>query len=268
MVASAIPECVEMQFAILGSGSKGNAVYIEQNRTGILIDNGFSGKELTARLATIGRTLDSISAICVTHEHNDHINGVGVVSRRCRAPVYANSATFAAAEKKIGTPYRFIEFATGDELAIQDLQVRSFPIAHDTADPVGFVITNGREYLGYCTDTGSVTKLMELRLAGCHGLILEFNHNLEMLKNGPYPASLQQRVRSRHGHLANEDAARFLKKLLHRKLRTTVLAHISETNNRPDLALEAAQASVGPDDAIELLVAEQARASRLISLTG
>ncbi|MFV0437569.1 MAG: MBL fold metallo-hydrolase [Desulfopila sp.] len=257
-----------MRFAILGSGSKGNAVYIEEGRTGILIDNGFSAKELGARLASIGRSLADITAVLLSHEHNDHAHGVGVVSRRCRVPLYANGPTFAAAASKIGTPHRFAEFVTGEELVIQDLQVRSFPVAHDTADPVGFVIGNGRKYLGYCTDTGSVSKLMELRLSGCHALILEFNHNLEMLKNGPYPEPLKQRVRSRHGHLANGDAACFLKKLLHRNLQTVVLAHISETNNRAALAMAAARATIGAAETIELLVAEQGRATPLISLDG
>jgi phosphoribosyl 1,2-cyclic phosphodiesterase len=255
-----------MQFSVLGSGSRGNSVYIEEGKTGILIDNGFSGKELAARLRAIGRTLEHISAICITHEHNDHVLGAGVISRRCRASVYANAGTVAGAEKKMGKAHRLVEFATGDELAIGDLQVRSFAISHDTADPVGFVISNGSEYLGYCTDTGKVSKLMELRLARCHGLILEFNHNLEMLKNGPYPLALQQRVRSSQGHLNNEDAALFLKNLIHPKLRVAVLAHLSETNNTPELARSAAASCLPPEHVIELLIAGQSRATPLISL--
>lgn len=265
--ASGIPGFAEMQFSVLGSGSRGNCVYIEEGKTGILVDNGFSGKEIEARLRAIGRTLDNIRAICTTHEHNDHVSGIGVISRRCKVPVYANSGTIARAEKKIGIPHSFVEFETGDALAIRDLQVRSFAISHDTADPVGFVISNGREYLGYCTDTGKVSKLMELRLARCHGLILEFNHNLEMLKNGPYPLVLQQRVRSSQGHLANEDAALFLKNLIHPRLQVTVLAHLSETNNTPELARSAAVPCFPPGHAGELLIAEQDRAIQLISLS-
>ena len=256
-----------MQFSVLGSGSRGNSVYIEEGKTGILIDNGFSGKEIEARLRAIGRSLEHISAICTTHEHNDHVSGVGVVSRRCRVPVYANAGTIAGAEKKIGKAHRFIEFATGDEFAIGDLQVKSFAISHDTADPVGFVICNGSEYLGYCTDTGKVSKLMELRLARCHGLILEFNHNLEMLKNGPYPLALQQRVRSNQGHLANEDAALFLKNLMHPKLQVAVLAHLSETNNTPELARSAAISCLPAGHETDLLIAGQDRPTRLISLS-
>lgn len=255
-----------MHFSVLGSGSKGNSVYIEAANTGILIDNGFSGKEVESRLRLIDRSLDNISAICVTHEHNDHVAGVGVLSRRCKVPIYANLGTMKGAEKRMGKPFGFVEFETGDEFQIQDLVVRSFRISHDTADPVGFVVSDGRKYLGYCTDTGKVSKLMELRLARCHGLILEFNHNLEMLKNGPYPLMLQQRVRSSQGHLENEDAALFLKNLVHHKLRTTVLAHLSETNNRPELAHAAAISSLPLDYDGELLLAEQQKPTRLISL--
>lgn len=255
-----------MRFSVLGSGSRGNCVYIEVGSTGILIDNGFSGKEIERRMSAVGRSLNNISAICITHEHNDHISGVGVLSRRCKVPVYANPGTFAGAEKKIGRPHKLVEFETGDELDIQDLQVRSFRVSHDTEDPVGFVVSNGSEYLGYCTDTGKVSKLMELRLARCHGLILEFNHNLEMLKNGPYPLTVQQRVRSSQGHLANEDAALFLKNLMHRKLRVAVLAHLSETNNTPELARAAAEPCFSPEHEADLLIADQLRPTSLISL--
>ncbi len=255
-----------MRFSVLGSGSRGNSVYIEEGATGILIDNGFSGKEVEKRLKVIGRSLENITAICLTHEHNDHINGVGVLSRRCKIPVYGNSGTFRGAEKTIGKLHRFEEFETGDELSINDFQVRSFRVSHDTEDPVGYVISNGSEYLGYCTDTGKVSKLMELRLARCHGLILEFNHNLEMLKNGPYPLVLQQRVRSSQGHLANEDAADFLKKLMHRKLQVTVLAHLSETNNSPELALAAAGPCFTDDCEAKLMLAKQDSPTQLVVL--
>ncbi len=256
-----------MRFSVIGSGSKGNCVYIESGNTGILIDNGFSGKEVESRLRSIGRSLDNIAAICVTHEHTDHVAGVGVLSRRCKVPVFANIGTIHGAEKKMGKPFGFVEFETGGEFQIEDLLVRSFRISHDTADPVGFVISNGSEYLGYCTDTGKVSKLMELRLARCHGLILEFNHNLEMLKNGPYPLMLQQRVRSSQGHLENEDAALFLKHLMHPRLRSTVIAHISETNNTPEIAHSAAKACFDPDHEGELLVAGQDKPTKLISLS-
>ncbi|WP_136805529.1 MBL fold metallo-hydrolase [Desulfosediminicola flagellatus] len=255
-----------MQFSVLGSGSRGNCVYIEEGKNGILIDNGFSGKEVEKRLSAIGRSLDNLTAICVTHEHNDHIAGVGVLSRRCKIPVYSNYGTFKGAENKMGKLHKLIEFGTGEDIEIQDLQVRSFRVSHDTADPVGFVVSNGSEYLGYCTDTGKVSKLMELRLAGCHGLILEFNHNLEMLKNGPYPLFLQQRVRSSQGHLSNEDAAEFLHNLMHRHLKVAVLAHLSETNNTPELASKAAGQCFSEEYKAKMVVARQETPTVLTAL--
>jgi phosphoribosyl 1,2-cyclic phosphodiesterase len=255
-----------MKFSVLGSGSRGNCVYIEEGKTRILIDNGFSGKEIEKRLKAIGRSLENISAICITHEHNDHIAGVGVLSRRCKIPIFSNPGTFKGAEKKVGKLHRLVEFETGDEIGINDIQVRSFRVSHDTEDPVGYVVSNGSEYLGYCTDTGKVSKLMELRLAGCHGLILEFNHNLEMLKNGPYPLVLQQRVRSSQGHLANEDAADFLKKLMHRNLQVAVLAHLSETNNSPELAFAAADPCFSSEYEAKLMLAKQDSPTELVVL--
>lgn len=255
-----------MRFSVLGSGSRGNSVYIESGKTGILIDAGFSGKELESRLKSVGRDLSNVHALCITHEHGDHIAGAGVISRRCKVPTYANPGTFAAAEKRMGKLFVRKEFETGDLVQIRDLQVRSFRISHDTADPVGFVVSNGKLSVGYCTDTGKVSHLIGRRLAGCNGLVLEFNHNLEMLKNGPYPLPLQQRVRSSRGHLCNEDGAAFLAELISDQLKTVVLAHLSDTNNSPDLARKAALQSVKEWGDAALLIASQDKASPLIEL--
>ncbi|MGW8193400.1 MAG: MBL fold metallo-hydrolase [Desulforhopalus sp.] len=233
-----------MRFAVLGSGSRGNSVYIESGKTGLLIDAGFSGKVISERLQAIGRDLSNVRGLCLTHEHNDHICGAGVLSRRCKIPTYANTGTFTAGERKMGKLHQRKEFATGDELQVGDLLLRSFRISHDTADPVGYVVTDGETSLGYLTDTGKISHLIERRLASCNGLILEFNHNLEMLRSGPYPLPLQQRVRSSQGHLSNDDGAKFLANLIGDHLRLVVLAHLSETNNRPQLARQAALESV------------------------
>lgn len=262
-----IPDYDKMRFSVLGSGSRGNSVYIESGKTGILIDGGFSGKELAKRLRFIERDLSHVKAICVTHEHNDHISGVGVVSRRCSIPVFANPGTFKAGEKRLGRLFQHLEFETGDRVEFQDLTIRSFRISHDTADPVGFVIGNDKLSLGYCTDTGKVSHLMERRLTGCNGLILEFNHNPEMLKNGPYPLSLQQRVRSSQGHLSNEDGAAFLKKVLSDQLQMIVLAHLSDTNNTPELAAIEAERILSNGRASEMIIASQNRPTPLITLS-
>ena len=255
-----------MRFAVLGSGSKGNSIYIEEGATAILIDNGFTGKELISRLAKIGRTLSNISAIFLTHEHNDHIAGAGVLSRRCSLPVYANEGTFLRGEAKLGKIFARMEFATGDILTLGGLQIHSFPISHDTADPVGYVVGNGKVKLGYCTDTGKITKLMRLRLAGCNAQIIEFNHDPEMLSNGPYPLDLQQRIRSNHGHLANATAAEFLGEIVHEQLQYAVLAHLSEVNNSPDLAYIEAHSTLGGYEQIQLVVAHQHSPTELFGL--
>jgi phosphoribosyl 1,2-cyclic phosphodiesterase len=254
-----------MNFSVLGSGSKGNSVYIESGKTKILIDAGFSGKEIATRLHSIGREIEELDAIFVTHEHHDHIQGVGVLSRRFQIPVYSNLETFKAGENVLGKLSCYSEFITGDTLQLQELQVRTFAVSHDAADPVGFIIDNGKVNLAYCTDTGKVSHLLRQRLMGCNGLVLEFNHDLQMLKDGPYSPALQQRVRSDHGHLANEDAASFLQTLLHEQLQHVILAHLSTTNNHPDLAMKAAKGVIG-DNLIQLRVATQSLATELMPL--
>jgi len=256
-----------MRFSVLGSGSRGNSVYIESGNSAILIDNGFSGKEVEARLHRIGRGLDRLNGIFITHEHGDHTGGVGVVSRRCHLPVYANGPTFAAAEKRLGKLHARVECEVGKTTVVQDLEIRSFSISHDAAEPVGYIISDGRVRLGYCTDLGKVTTLVRRHLQGCHGLILEANHDPDMLKNGPYPLYLQQRVKSNHGHLANGEAAEFLSDLLHDQLAHVVLAHLSETNNRPQLALQAVREVLREQQPLHSLrAADQGQPTELLVL--
>ena len=224
-----------MRFCVLGSGSKGNSTYISSGDTAILIDAGFSGVETARRLALIGVDISSLSAILITHEHGDHVRGVSVLSRRYDLTVFANKATLSKAGKTLDKLFSFQEFSTGKPFQIKDLEIRPFSISHDAADPVGFVVNNGKSSFGYCTDTGMVSRLVKHRLTGLNGLVLESNHDPDMLKTGPYPLELQQRVSSKTGHLANSDAACFLADILHDELEHVVLAHISETNNLPEI---------------------------------
>ncbi len=246
-----------MRFSVLGSGSRGNSVYIESGETSILIDAGFSGKELEKRLACIDRNLSQVRALCITHEHNDHICGAGIISRRHKIPVYINEGTFEAGCKKMGTLYDTKTFTTGESLQVGELAIRSFRVSHDTADPVGFVISNGTKSLGYCTDTGKTSHLIAQRLHSCHGVILEFNHDLQLLKLGPYPLPLQQRVRSSRGHLSNDDAGSFLSQLMGGTVREVVLAHLSEKNNTVALARHVAEESIQQWPEVNLHVASQ-----------
>jgi len=261
-----------MKFCVLGSGSKGNATYLKSGETRILIDAGMSGIELQRRLSTIGVELSEIDAILVTHEHNDHVHGVGVLSRRVKIPVHANSATFSAASKTVRKLFSYKEFETGVSFQIRNLEIHPFTISHDAQDPVGFRISDGRVSFGYCTDTGKVSQLIRHRLASCKGLVLESNHDVEMLQNGTYPPYLKQRIRSSQGHLDNEVAASFLKELLHEKLEHVVLAHLSEENNDPEIAYNAAMAAVGNNSYcreidLRISVANQYCAGELICLT-
>ena len=225
-----------MRFCVLGSGSKGNATFVEAGKTRLLIDAGFSGKEIERRLLAINVAPDSLAAILITHEHSDHVRGAAVLSRRYQLPVLVNDATLAAAGDFLADLPQRLGFITGNTFVFQDIQVHPFRVSHDTADPVGFLINDGRLILGYCTDTGTVSKLMQHRLSSCHGLVLEANHDPELLRSGPYPPALQQRVRGKSGHLANHDAAEFLSTILHDGLEHVVLSHISETNNRAEMA--------------------------------
>jgi phosphoribosyl 1,2-cyclic phosphodiesterase len=256
-----------MRFSILGSGSRGNSVFVESGKTKILIDAGFTSKVIESRLHSIGRELRDINALCLTHEHHDHISGAGVLSRKNKIPIYATPGTFCAGEKRLGNLFARKEFETGERLEIDDLMVRSFRVSHDTADPVGFVISDGKSSIGYCTDTGKISHLMAHRLRDCNALILECNHDLEMLKNGPYPWPLKQRVRSNMGHLSNEDAAACLADLIGTHLHIAVLAHLSETNNTPMLAREAVRAAVQQWGETTLFVAVQEKALPLIEIT-
>jgi len=261
-----------MKFCVLGSGSKGNATYLESGETRILIDAGMSGIELQRRLTSIGVELSEIDAILLTHEHNDHVHGVGVLSRRARIPVYANPATFSAASRTVQKLFSSSEFETGVSFQIRNLEIHPFAVSHDAQDPVGFRISDNGVSFGYCTDTGKISQLIRHRLAACSGLVLESNHDITMLQNGTYPPYLKQRIRSSQGHLDNEEASLFLKELLHEKLEHVVLAHLSEENNDPQIAYTAAVAALGnspdcKDMDIRVSVAEQKCAGELICLS-
>ena len=233
-----------MRFCVLGSGSKGNSTFVEAGETRLLIDAGFSGKEIARRLAAIDVDPQSLSAIIITHEHSDHTRGAAILSRRFKLPILVNASTLAAAGEVLSKPYELQEFVTGTSFTFRDFSIHPYRISHDAADPVGFVLTNGSIRMGYCTDTGVVSRLMQHRLSCCHGLVLESNHDPDLLRDGPYPLYLQQRVRSKQGHLTNDEAAQFLSDIMHQGLEHVVLSHLSETNNRPELAQAAVKAKM------------------------
>lgn len=224
-----------MRVCLLGSGSKGNSIYIESQKTRILIDAGLSARELKSRLEGIGGAGEDLNALLVTHEHTDHCRGVGPMARRYHLPVYLHPDTRRALPN-MGRIDDLREFDVGDAFALKDFQIETFPVTHDAAAPVGYTVETGEGKIGIATDLGIATRLVAQRLKGCRVLILESNHDEELLRDGPYPWPLKQRIRSNYGHLSNTASAQLLRELLWEGLEVVFLAHLSEVNNRPALA--------------------------------
>ncbi|MDR3419598.1 MAG: MBL fold metallo-hydrolase [Nevskia sp.] len=227
-----------IRFAYLGSGSKGNAAVVSTGGTTILLDCGLGLRETEQRLERLGLRAEELSGILVTHEHADHIAGVAPLAQRYRLPVWITAGSVAGWKEPPRELIRRIN--PHDPFRIGELQVRPYPVPHDAREPCQFVFGDGRFRLGVLTDAGSVTAHMRRVLSGCDALLLEFNHELEMLRQGPYPPPLKRRVAGDHGHLSNAQAADLLASLDRSRLQHLVLTHISETNNTPQHALRAA----------------------------
>lgn len=228
-----------MKFCLLASGSKGNCLYVEQDGKALLVDCGLSAKETMRRLELRGLNPSAIEGIVVTHEHSDHVRGVRVTANRLGGvPVMTTTGT--ATQAKWGGPLEVTSITAGREFRLAGFTLHPFTLPHDAADPVGLVLEGGGTRLGLATDLGQATKLAANRLTGCRALIIEANHDPILLAEGKYPPWLQQRIRSRHGHLSNQQGADFIARLHHADLAQVVLAHLSEENNDPDLALNLA----------------------------
>ncbi len=232
-----------MRVCLLASGSKGNAIFIESRECRVLIDAGLSAREIQARMAGIGVDPQSLHALLVTHEHSDHCRGLGPMARRFGLPVYLNPETRAALPN-LGRIDDLREFDSGDQIEFRDLSIRTFSLTHDAAAPVGFAIDTPEGQIGVATDLGVATRLVADRLRGCRVLVLESNHDETMLRDGPYPWPLKQRVRSNHGHLSNAASSELLKGLFWEGLEAVFLAHLSEVNNHPTLAEECARLAI------------------------
>ncbi|AZR74930.1 metallohydrolase [Anoxybacter fermentans] len=225
-----------MQFSILASGSSGNSILVSTEQNKILIDAGLSGKRILEFLSKVGVGGEEIDAILLTHEHVDHIRGAGVLSRRFNIPIFANEGTWLAAAKDLGKiPEANCKIFDGP-FSFGSMDIQPFSISHDAADPVGYVIRSGKAQLGIATDMGYVTEEVLQALKGVDHVILESNHDLEMLKMGPYPWSLKKRIMSNVGHLSNDDAGACVVKLAENCTPCIYLAHLSKDNNIPELA--------------------------------
>jgi phosphoribosyl 1,2-cyclic phosphodiesterase len=239
MMNKHIPSDCDYNLAIcmLASGSKGNAVFISDGETSILVDAGLSGKEIERRMRSRDLFPDLLDAILVSHEHSDHTRGVGVMSRRYKLPVYISRETEKAVPQ-IGNLHESRNFECGSTFMINNLQVHPFSISHDAEEPAGFTIGQNGTSIGIATDLGVATAMVKEHLKPCSILVLEANHDPVMLVEGPYPWPLKQRIQGRTGHLSNSDTGTLLKELQHDRLQHVILAHLSETNNTPEKAFE------------------------------
>ena len=226
-----------LSVCILASGSKGNAIFVSNGSTSILIDAGLSGIEIERRLKSRGLSPKDLNAILVSHEHTDHIQGVGVLSRRFNLPVYISSKTQQAAFSQLGNVRDVKNFECGSTFRINTLSIHPFSISHDAEDPVGFTVNQNGTTIGIATDLGIATAMVKEHLKGCGLLILEANHDEDMLVNGPYPWPVKQRIKSRTGHLSNAESKHLLNEIQHDGLKHVLLAHLSETNNTPQKAI-------------------------------
>jgi len=236
-----------LRFASLGSGSKGNATLIEagpdKNDTRILLDCGFSVVETENRLARLGRSADSITAIVITHEHSDHTIGAGRLSRKYKIPVWLTVGTWLACKDNDFFATHFID--SHSDLHIDDLLLHPFPVPHDAREPCQFIFSDGKSRLAIVTDLGSYTPHILSHLSRLDALLLECNYDEQLLLNGVYPHSLKQRVSGRVGHLDNKQSTQLLKKLDLTQLKHIAAMHISEKNNHPEHALKALREGVG-----------------------
>ena len=258
-----------MEFCPIASGSSGNALYAGYGDTRVLIDAGISCARIEAGLREIGADPRGLSAILITHEHHDHVAGAGALSRRYGLPVYATRAAWLAAGGRIGAiPVKNMrEFEPGQSFFIGRMEIAPFRTPHDAADPVGFAIYAGRRKLCVATDIGCAQKGWMAEAAGADILLIESNHDLDMLREGPYPPALKRRILGKRGHLSNVAAGEAVAALCAGGVRRVILGHLSGENNAPRLAYEAvaralAAAGFGDGD-VALSVAHRDRRSEL-----
>ncbi len=225
---------------MLGSGSGGNAILVAAGATHILVDAGFSARDLARRLEVVGLDPDALDAIVITHDHGDHTRGMGVYARRHGTPLYLTEPTRRACARLLRGQERIEPYRAGHPFEIGALRIEPFLTVHDAADPVGVAVVDRDTgcRLGVATDLGRPTAGIRHALSGCHYLVLEANHDEALLHQAPYPWSVKARIASSHGHLSNEAAARFALELLHDDLVAVVLAHLSKESNDPRLAAD------------------------------
>jgi phosphoribosyl 1,2-cyclic phosphodiesterase len=234
-----------MRFASLGSGSRGNSLVVDAGDTKLLLDCGFSARSTLARLARLAILPEELSGILVTHEHGDHVAGIFRFSARFGIPVYMTHGTRAVALQGEAVPVEYRPIDAHAKFSVDGVEVTPFPVPHDAREPVQFVVSDGQCRLGMLTDCGTITPHVMTMLNDCHALVLECNHDPDLLAASDYPAPLKRRIAGDFGHLANAQAASLLRRIDTATLRHIVAAHLSERNNQPDLARKALAQALG-----------------------
>jgi len=242
---------------------------VASDETSLLIDAGLSYKETARRLGSVGVDPAGIQAVCITHEHDDHTAGLGVLQRKLDIPVYANAGTIQGLQRgRNAGEFPWQVFTTGAAFAINDLTIEPFSVPHDAYDPVGFVIRCGTSEAGIVTDMGMATGLIRERLKGCGVMVLESNHDEYLLKNASRPWPLKQRIAGRQGHLSNEQTGELLAEIAGPHLAAVFLAHLSVECNRPELAMDTVRKTLEEQghDHVEVKPTFPDRASEVFSL--
>ncbi len=237
-----------MNLCSIASGSSGNCIYVGSDNAHIMIDVGISGKRVEAGLNEIGLKTSEINGILITHEHSDHIGGLGVVSRKHGIPIYATRGTIEAIKctKSVGKIDEdlFVEIREDEDFQIKDLSIKPIKVSHDAAQPVAYRVNNNDKSIGVITDLGVYDEYIISNLQNLDAMLIEANHDVRMLQTGSYPYYLKQRILGNKGHLSNESSGRLLSRLLSNKLKAIMLGHLSKENNYPDLAYETVRLEV------------------------
>jgi len=232
-----------LRFASIGSGSQGNATLVEKNNTCLLIDCGFSYTQLQQRLERLGRCATDLTAILITHEHGDHVRGVSMLARKCDIPVWMTPGTAAQIDTRGILQLQL--FNCHAPFTVNDIEVNPYPVPHDAREPCQYMFTDGDSRFGLLTDTGCTTRHIEDSLSGCHALMLECNHDAQLLAQSFYPPALKERIGGRNGHLSNEQTMNLLASIKSTRVQHVVAAHLSEKNNTPELARQALSRALG-----------------------
>ena len=265
-----------MEICSIASGSSGNCIYVGSDNTHILIDAGISGRRIEEGLNKIGTQVSELDGILITHEHSDHIASLGVLSRKYAIPMYATKGTFEGVlagkcTGRIDTEL-FNEISADEEFVIEDLRVKPVRVSHDANEPVAYRIEHGESSVGVCTDLGTYDESVVKGFAGVNALLIEANHDVNMLQVGKYPYYLKQRILGDRGHLSNENCGRLLCRLLHDNMKAIYLGHLSQENNLAELAYEAVRLEILMDECkykpndFEIQVAKRNELSQMIAV--